>query len=169
MVNSSCLVPELKLLLISNTHWSSALTALSALSAPTMYSIISQVGPALSFVVIPFLLAGPARATPINNGHVFTNDELPSSKYDQLSELTTIDYQKRGQPAALLDGQALAPQLRKKHADEIVKKREEKLYVNLPRALPSDVEDGSETNVLLHPRKRWGGGWGGNGCCGRGW
>jgi len=132
-----------------------------------MYSLIAQVAPALSFLAIPFLFTGPARATPINNGHIFANDKLPASKYDRVRDLATIDYEKRGQPAALLNGRAVTQPNMRREATPITK-RESTIYVDMPKQARRAVNDGTESNVLLRPTKRWGG-YGGNGCCGRGW
>ncbi|KAF2666868.1 hypothetical protein BT63DRAFT_415958 [Microthyrium microscopicum] len=127
-----------------------------------MYSFLSTVAPALSLFAIP-LFAGPARASPINNGHVFANDKLPASRYDRR-EIATIDYEKRGLPAALLNSRAVAQPRMRREAPSF-EKREATVIVDLPKMARRALDDGSESNVKLQPTKRWGGYGGGCGGC----
>jgi hypothetical protein len=108
--------------------------------------MLTQILPAVSLLLLPFLFGGSSRSHPteLSNPNSKRGDNPSSSAVENLAvtESALFEVKKR----TLIERQPI-------------------VEVNLVQRDPHP--ENKESNVLLHPRKRWGsGGWGQGGCCG---
>jgi hypothetical protein len=111
-----------------------------------MHFLFTQVLPTVSLIVVPLFFAKPSRSAP-----------TPGALSTQVEGFSTPSLDER----AIIS----APT---KYIEDLSKEQLVEVTV-VQRDISAGEISGAESNVLLHPRKRWGG-WGGGGCCGgRGW